>query len=84
MGGGWALEIESFLGPVKCHRADRRVPFQKHKTWLLGEQDGLGASRAARRRQRFLLAPRKLNPVPGRDTPGKILNTIRRANINNS
>jgi hypothetical protein len=25
--GGWALEIESFLGPVKWHRADRRVPF---------------------------------------------------------
>jgi hypothetical protein len=27
VGGGWALEIESFLGPVKWHRADRRVPF---------------------------------------------------------
>ncbi len=26
MGGGWALEIESFLGPVKWHRAVRRVP----------------------------------------------------------
>ncbi len=24
-GGGWALEIESFLGSVKWHRADRRV-----------------------------------------------------------
>ncbi len=24
--GGWPLEIESFLGPVKWHRADRRVP----------------------------------------------------------
>jgi hypothetical protein len=22
VGGGWALEIESFLGPVKWHRAD--------------------------------------------------------------
>ncbi len=22
MGGGWALEFESFLGPVKWHRAD--------------------------------------------------------------
>ncbi len=31
-GGGWALEIESFLGPVKWHRADRRVPFGAHKT----------------------------------------------------
>jgi hypothetical protein len=27
VGGGWALEMESFLGPVKWHRADRRVPF---------------------------------------------------------
>ncbi len=27
VGGGWALEIKSFLGPVKWHRADRRVPF---------------------------------------------------------
>ncbi len=25
--GGWALEMESFLGPVKWHQADRRVPF---------------------------------------------------------
>jgi hypothetical protein len=24
---GWALEFESFLGPVKWHQADRRVPF---------------------------------------------------------
>jgi hypothetical protein len=24
--GGWALEIETFLGPVKRHRAIRRVP----------------------------------------------------------
>ncbi len=24
VGGGWALEFESFLGPVKWHRADRR------------------------------------------------------------
>jgi hypothetical protein len=27
VGGGCALEIESFLGPVKWHRADSRVPF---------------------------------------------------------
>jgi hypothetical protein len=26
-GGGWALEFESFLGPVKWHRANMRVPF---------------------------------------------------------
>jgi hypothetical protein len=31
-GGGWALEIESFLDPVKWHRADRRVPFEAKKT----------------------------------------------------
>jgi hypothetical protein len=31
VGGGWALEIESFLGPVKWHRADRRVPFRAKK-----------------------------------------------------
>jgi hypothetical protein len=27
VGAGWALEIETFLGPVKRHRAVRRVPF---------------------------------------------------------
>jgi hypothetical protein len=27
VGGGWALEFESFLGPVKWHRANRLVPF---------------------------------------------------------
>ena len=32
VGGGWALEIESFLGPVKWHRVDRRVPFGAQKT----------------------------------------------------
>jgi hypothetical protein len=26
-GGGWAREIETFLGPVKWHLAIRRVPF---------------------------------------------------------
>jgi hypothetical protein len=30
--GGWALELESFLGPVKWHRADMRVPFEAQKT----------------------------------------------------
>jgi hypothetical protein len=30
-GGGWALEFENFLGPVKWHRADRRVPFGAQK-----------------------------------------------------
>ena len=32
IGGGWTLEMESFLGPVKWHRADRRVPFGAQKT----------------------------------------------------
>jgi hypothetical protein len=32
VGGGWALEFESFLGPVKLHQADRRVPFGAQKT----------------------------------------------------
>jgi hypothetical protein len=27
VGGGWALEIDTFLGRVKWHRAVRRVPF---------------------------------------------------------
>jgi hypothetical protein len=31
VGGDWALEFESFLGPVKWHRADRRVPFGAEK-----------------------------------------------------
>ncbi len=36
VGGGWALEIESFLGPVKCHWAYRRVPFGAPKTLCTG------------------------------------------------
>ncbi len=32
VGEGWALEIESFLGSVKWHRADRRVSFGAQKT----------------------------------------------------
>jgi hypothetical protein len=32
VGGGWALEIESFLDTVKWHQADRRVPFGAQKT----------------------------------------------------
>jgi hypothetical protein len=34
VGRGWALEIESFLVPVKWHRADRRVPFGAQKTCI--------------------------------------------------
>ncbi len=32
VGGGWALEIETFLGPVKWQRAVRRVPFWAPKS----------------------------------------------------
>jgi hypothetical protein len=32
VGGGWALEFETILSPVKCHRADRRVPFGAQTT----------------------------------------------------
>jgi hypothetical protein len=32
LGGGWALEFESFLGPVKWYLAERRVPFRAQKT----------------------------------------------------
>jgi hypothetical protein len=32
VGGGWALEFPSFLGPVKWERADRRVPYGAQKT----------------------------------------------------
>ncbi len=33
--GGWTLEIETFFGPVKWHRAVRRVPFGAQKSRLL-------------------------------------------------
>ncbi len=32
VGEGWALEIESFLDPLKWHRADRQVLFLAQKT----------------------------------------------------
>jgi hypothetical protein len=31
VGGGWTLEIETFLGPAKWRRAARRVPFGAQK-----------------------------------------------------
>jgi hypothetical protein len=34
VGGGWAQEIESFLGPLKWHRADRRVPYGAPEMYL--------------------------------------------------
>jgi hypothetical protein len=36
VGGGWALEIETILGPVKRCRAFRRVPFGTQKSLDLG------------------------------------------------
>jgi hypothetical protein len=41
-GGGWALEIESFLGPVELHRADRRVPFGAHEGGFRAHSVGVG------------------------------------------
>ncbi len=49
VGGGWALEFPSFLGPVKWHRADRRVPFGAHNMRLWCIKDGR-RSRLARRK----------------------------------
>ncbi len=36
MGGGWALEMESFLSPMKWYQADRRVPFGAQKHYAQG------------------------------------------------
>jgi hypothetical protein len=33
VGGGWAMEIETFLGPVEWHRAVRQVAFGAQKIW---------------------------------------------------
>ncbi len=32
VGGGWALEIETFWGPMKWHRAVRQVPSGAQKS----------------------------------------------------
>jgi hypothetical protein len=37
VGGGWALKIESFLGPVNWNRADRRVSFGAQKLNFLND-----------------------------------------------
>ncbi len=42
VGGGWALEFPSFLGPVKWERANRRVPFGAQKTTDVEFLDGIG------------------------------------------
>jgi hypothetical protein len=36
-GGGWALEIKTFLGPVKRHRADRQVQFWAQKSRVMSK-----------------------------------------------
>ncbi len=41
MEGDWALEIETFLGPVKWHEALRRMPFGVQKSQLFWPQNGL-------------------------------------------
>ncbi len=47
VGGGWTLEFASFLGPVKWHQADRRLPFGAKKLEVPGDFNGvfLGRSR---------------------------------------
>ncbi len=32
VGGDWALEIDTFLSPIKWHQAIRRVPFWAQRT----------------------------------------------------
>jgi hypothetical protein len=39
VGGDWALEIETFLGPVKWHQAVRKVPFLAQKVPLAQVMD---------------------------------------------
>jgi hypothetical protein len=40
VGGGWALEIETFLGPVKWNRAVRRVPLGQETVTYTKERPG--------------------------------------------
>jgi hypothetical protein len=47
VGGGWPLEIESFFGPVKWHRADRRVLFWAKKSKFQGPTPSQCPSNAA-------------------------------------
>ncbi len=55
-GRGWALEIESFLGPVKWHRAYRRVSFGAQKT-----RDIQGPTVYLRTHRTVQIAPSKRN-----------------------
>ncbi len=60
VGGVWALEISTFLGPVKWHPAVRRVPFgaqgQDSRAQPLSTcpDNGFAASKALRTGQRFI------------------------------
>ncbi len=40
-GRGWALEFSSFLGPVKWHLADRRVPYHRAQMALAYRLDAI-------------------------------------------
>ncbi len=51
VGGGWALETDSFLGPVKWHRVYMRVPFGAQKTQ---DFQGPTPSHLPNKLQRFL------------------------------
>jgi hypothetical protein len=62
VGAGWALEFESFLGRVKWHRADRRVPFGAQKT--------RGGGGGGERYKVYLL--RTTHPRPSPAVQGKI------------
>ncbi len=49
VGGGWALEFLSFLGPVKCERADRRILFGAQKLFIAVILPQKGSSSLVRR-----------------------------------
>jgi hypothetical protein len=46
VGGGRALEFKSFLGPVKWHQADRRVPFWAYERGFRAHTVGGGGAGA--------------------------------------
>jgi hypothetical protein len=54
VGGGWALEIETFLGPVKWHRTVRRVPFGAQKSRSAVRKHYRSAPPTLQRRKVFL------------------------------
>jgi hypothetical protein len=52
VGGGWALEIETFLDPVLLHRAVRREPFGPQKSRMGRRLAAMFRVRGTRRRAR--------------------------------